>query len=141
MEAPDPSEQKTVVHDSRGEDEVMAASEKAGSVARALGVAGALILAFAAAVAIIAMVEISGLTPCYDANRDPDFTGTECFDGSSKRKLLTLLLGFPGAVLAAIGVVLLLAFVVRGRGLKPVGIAVGAGVVLFGLSLIVGATA
>ena len=141
METSDPAEHETVVLDSQGDGALATTPGRASTLARALGVAGALILAFAAAVGVIAMVDIAGLTPCYDANRDLGFTGTECFDGSSKRKLLTLLLGFPGAALAALGVVLLLAFVVRGRGLKPVGIAVGAGVVLFGLALLVGATA
>lgn len=121
--------------------QVMAAApekKKAGVPARVLGVVIALVLAFAAAVAIIAMLDISGLTPCYDANRDPNFTGTDCFAGSSKRQLLTLILGFPGAALAAIAVVLTLAFVVRGRGVKEAGIAIAAGAVLFGLALLVG---
>lgn len=114
---------------------------RAGVLARVLGAIGVIVLAFLAAVAIVSMLDISDLTPCYDANRDPSFTGTECFDGSSNRKLLTLILGFSGAALAAISVVLMLAFVVRGRGLKQVGIVVAAGVVLFGLSLLVGSTA
>jgi hypothetical protein len=137
MEASDSSHDETVVMDTPPGE---AGPAKAGVLARVLGVVGVLVLLFAAAVAFISMIDISGLTPCYDANRDPNFTDTDCFDGSSKRKLLTLALGFPGAALAAIAVVLMLAFVVRGRGLKQVGIAVAAGVVLFGLSLVVGST-
>jgi hypothetical protein len=147
MEASDPSEDRTVVQDSSGNETVVMDSPpsgpgpaKAGVLARVLGVIGALVLAFAAAVAIVSMLDISSLTPCYDANRDPNFTGTDCFDGSSKRKLLTLALGFPGAALAVIAFVLTLVFVVRGRGLKQVAIAVAAGALLFGLSLIVGST-
>ena len=147
MEASDPSEDKTVVQDSSGNETVVMdgstaepGPEKAGVLARLLGVVGALVLAFAAAIAIVSMLDISDLTPCYDANRDPNFTGTDCFDGSSKRKLLTLILGFSGAALAVIAFVLTLAFVVRGRGLKQIAIAVVAGVVVFGLSLLVGST-
>ncbi len=131
---------ETVVSETPTREPVAGTPSKVGMPARALAVVGALVLAFAAAVAIISMVDISGLTPCYDANRDPNFTGTDCFDGSSKRKLLTLLLGFPGAALAAIAVALALAFVVRGRGLKQVGIAAGAAIVLYGLALLVGST-
>lgn len=111
---------------------------KAGVLARVLGVVGALVLAFLAAVAVIAMLDIASLTPCYDANRDLNFTGTECFDGSSKRQILSLALGFPGALLAVISVGLALAFVIRGRGLRPLLITVVVGAVLFGLSILVG---
>ena len=138
MEPPDHTEDETAV--APAASAAPSAPGKAGVIPRLLGVLGALVLAFLAAVAIIAMLDIADLTTCHDANRDPSFSGTDCFDGSSKRQLLTLLLGFPGSALAAVAVVLALAFAVRGRGLKPLGIAIAAGAVLFGLALLVGST-
>lgn len=102
------------------------------------GAVAALVIAFLAAVAVIASVDIAGLTTCFDANRDPSFTGDECFDGSSKRKVVVLALAFPAAALAVVSFFLMAAFVIRGRGWKPAAITFGVGAILFGLSLAAG---
>jgi hypothetical protein len=122
------------------ETEVLVVEEepRAGGLARGLAVVGAIVLGLLAAIAVLAMVEIADLTTCYDANRDPDFSETDCFEGSSKRKLLTLVLGIPGALLVAASAVLLLAFAIRGRGWRYPLIAAVAGAVLFGLGILVG---
>ncbi len=114
-------------------------SEKAGVGAR-LGVAVlALVLAFFAAVAVIAMADISSLTPCDDVTNLSQLNSEgECFDGSSAKKIISLILGWPGAVLAVVSVLLAIAFVIRGRGGRMLAISIGGAVVLFGLSILVG---
>lgn len=114
--------------------------EKAGVGAR-LGVAVlALVLLFLAAVAVIAVVDISNLTPCQDVTSlsQLDSDG-QCFDGSGAKKLIVMILGWPGAILACVSVLLAVAFVIRGRGGRMLVTTIGAAVVLFGLSIIIGA--
>ncbi len=107
---------------------------------RILAVLAALVLAFLAAVAVIAMLDITDLNPCMDANKDPSLLNDqgECFDGSSTRKTLSLILGWPGAVLAVLSVPLMLAFAIRGRGGRSAIGVVVLGAVLFGLAILIG---
>lgn len=114
-------------------------SDKAGAGPRVLAVLAALVLAFAAAVAILAMILIGDTTPCADVTGPADLNEDgECFDGSSTKKLIALVLGWPGAILLAVSVLAGLAFTITGRGGRRfVGIAV-VGAVLFGLSIAAG---
>ncbi|MGI8727421.1 MAG: hypothetical protein ACR2K6_07045 [Solirubrobacterales bacterium] len=113
---------------------------KAGVGARVGAAFGALLLAFLAAVAVIAMADIGSLTPCEDIGSDASLLSAdgECFDGSSTRQTLTLIVGWPGAALAVASVLLAIAFVVRGRGGRLAIGAILAGALLFGLSILVG---
>lgn len=117
----------------------MSRASRAGVGPRLLAVAGSLVLAFLAAVAVIAMADIGALTPCEEAIGNPSLLSAdgECFDGSSTEQTLSLILGWPGAALAVASVLLALAFVVRGRGGRLPIIAIVAGAVLFGLSILV----
>lgn len=115
-------------------------AENAGAGAR-LGVAVlALALLFLAAVAVVAMADISSLTPCDDVTEISQLNDEgECFDGSSAKKVITLIFGWPGAILACLSVLLAAAFVVRGRGARPLGLSIAGAVILFGLSILIGA--
>ena len=99
-----------------------------------------LVLLFGAAVAIIAMLDVSGLTPCGDVGNDVSKLSSDgtCFDGSGTRKAITLVLGWPGAALAALSVLLMAGVAIRGRGTSLAIVAVVAGAVLFGLAILVG---
>ena len=112
---------------------------KAGAGPRVLALIGGVVLAFAAAVAILAMILIGDTTPCADVTGPADLNEDgECFDGSSTKKLIALVLGWPGAILLAASVLLALAFTITGRGgRRLIGVAV-AGAVLFGLSILAG---
>jgi hypothetical protein len=109
------------------------AGVKAGPVASVLA---ALALLFLTAVAVLVMVEIAGGTPCYDANRDPTFVG-DCFEGSTKRKVLALVLGAPGALLVGVSVVLLFVFAARARGIRGPLVAGAAGILLLAAGWVV----
>lgn len=112
---------------------------RAGIGLRLLAILAALILAFLAAVAIVAMSEIGELTPCGEVESAAQLNDKgECFDGGSTKKTISLVLGWPGAVLAALSVLLMLAFAVRGRGGRMAVGCVFAAAMLFGLSILVG---
>lgn len=114
--------------------------QKAGAGLRILAVLGSLVLAFAAAVAILVMIDIGGTATCEDVLAgEADFNDdNECYDGSSTTKLIVLLLGWPGAILASASVLLALGFAIRGRGGKLLLQVIAGAVVLLGLSLIIG---
>ncbi len=112
---------------------------KAGAGMRALAVVLALVLAFVTAVAIIAALNIGDLTPCEDVTSPSQLNSDgECFDGSSTTKLIALIFGWPGAVLAAVATLLALGFAARGRGGRQLIIATVAAAVLMGLALAIG---
>jgi hypothetical protein len=112
---------------------------KAGAGPRVLALIAALGLAFAAAVAILAMVLIGDTTPCADVTGPADLNEDgECFDGSSTKKLIALVLGWPGAILLAASVLLALGFTITGRGGRRLIAVAVAGAVLFGLSILAG---
>jgi len=117
-----------------------ATAPKAGVGLRIGAVLLALVLAFITAVAVVVMIDIGELTPCADIGSDLSLLNDEgeCFDGSSTSKTISLVLGWPGAIMAGIATLLALAFAVRGRGGRQLGIAIGVGAVLLGLSLIIG---
>lgn len=104
---------------------------------RAIAVLLALALAFAGAVMIAAMIDISdkptGLAECV---RTPGCT--EYFDGSSAQKAITVALGFASGGIAAIGVLFSLYFVFTGRRGRTLLQIVGAAVVLGVLSIVIG---
>ena len=114
-------------------------SGKASGGLRVLAAVGVVVLLFATAVLFIAFGEISGLTPCDDVSSSADLNSDgECYDGSSATKIITVVLGFLGAALAAVATFLCLAFVIRGRGARPLLYAVGGAVVLTGLAFAIG---
>lgn len=117
-----------------------ATAPRAGGLARIGAVLLALVLAFVAAVAFVVMIDIGELTPCSEIGSDLSLLNDEgeCFDGSDSSKTISLVLGWPGAFVAALAALLAFAFAVRGRGGRPLLIAIVAGAVLLGLSLLIG---
>lgn len=115
-------------------------SPKAGVGARSGAVIGALVLAFLAAVAVLVMVQVGDTATCDDVLAGKaDFNDDgECYDGSSTTKLIALVLGWPGAVLAVVATFLALAFAIRGRGGRRLVQVIVAAAVLLGLSLLIG---
>ncbi|MBA2524116.1 MAG: hypothetical protein H0V25_12430 [Solirubrobacterales bacterium] len=113
---------------------------RARAVLRIGAVVAALILTFLAAVAVIAMLDITDLTPCDDVGTDIFKLNDkgECFDGSSTKKAVTLAFGWPGAVLACLSVLLMLAFAIRGRGIRTAVLTIAAAAALFGLGVLIG---
>jgi hypothetical protein len=114
--------------------------EKAGGGWRALGVLLALALAFACAVMAVAMAEIGGTPTCDDilSGEAALPSDGECFDGSSTQKTISLILGWPSAVLAGIAALIALYFAATGRYGRTVLQLTGAAVVLGGLSILIG---
>ncbi len=121
-------------------DAAPVATDRAGALARIGGIMAALILVFLTAVAIIAMLDVTDLTPCGDVGSDLSKLNDqgECFDGSGGKKTITLALGWPGAVLAGLSVVLMLAFAIRGRGIRAAVLTIAAAAALFGLGILIG---
>jgi hypothetical protein len=114
------------------------ADEKANGGWRALGVALALALAFASAVMIIAMLDIGDTPRCDDLAAIIAEQADECFDGSSAQKVITLVLGWPSGVLAAVAALLALYFAGTGRQGRLLIQATAAAIVLGGLSILLG---
>jgi hypothetical protein len=116
------------------------APPKAGAGMRILAVLLALVLAFVTAVAVMVMLDIGELTPCEDVGNDLSKLNDEgeCFDGSSTTKLVSLVLGWPGTVLAGLATLLALGFAIRGYGGRRLITVIVAGAVLLGLALIIG---
>jgi hypothetical protein len=117
--------------------------EKASGGWRALGILLALALAFAAAVMIVAMIDIGDTPTCDDragvaeeiAEEGPD---AECFEGSSGQKTASLVLGWPSGVVAAFGALFALYFAATGRGGRTLLTIVGVAVALGALSIGIG---
>jgi hypothetical protein len=106
---------------------------------RVLAVLLFFVLAFVTAVAIIAALDIGELTPCKDVTSPSQLNSDgECFDGSSTTKLVALIFGWPGAVLAGVATLMALGFAVRGRGGRQLIIVTVVAAVLMGLSLAIG---
>ena len=100
----------------------------------------ALVLAFGAAVMIVASADI-GDTPTCDAvtsGEDPLPDDGECFDGSSGQKTGSLALTWPGGIIAALAAVAALAFAIRGTGGSLVLRRTAAGVALSALGIRIG---
>lgn len=114
-----------------------AADDKASGGWRALGVILALALAFAAAVMIIAMIDI-GDTPVGAAECAAEPGCTEYFDGSSAQKTISLILGWPSGVLAGIAAFVALFFAATGRQGRLLLQLTGAALALGSLSILIG---
>ena len=112
---------------------------RAGVGARIAAVLLALVLAFITAVGVVAMIDIAELTPCEDVVSAADLNDEgECFDGSDTGKTLAMIFGWPGTILAGIATLLALGFAIRGRGGRPLLIAIIGAAVLLGLSILIG---
>jgi len=107
---------------------------------RALAVLGILVIAFAAAVMIAVMVDIGGTPTCDDTPRASIAPGesVECFSGSSTQKTVSLVLGWPSGVLAAIAAVLLTLYAMTGRRGRLAVQAIGLALILGALSIAIG---
>jgi hypothetical protein len=108
---------------------------------RILAVLLALVLAFAAAVMIVAMVDIGGTPRCDDPEALAEAVAEgedECFDGSSAQKTISLVLGWPSGILAAIAALVALFFAFTGRSGRLVLQLTGAAVFLGVLSILIG---
>jgi hypothetical protein len=88
---------------------------KASGGMRALGVVLALVLAFGAAVMIIAAGDINDTAPCDDPAAVLASGEDECFDGSDTKQSITVGLMYAGGVLAALSVLAGLALAITGR--------------------------
>lgn len=105
---------------------------------RALGVLLALLLAFGAAVMIIAAGDINDTAPCNDPAAVIASGQNECFDGSDTKQTITVAVMYAGGALGLAGVLTGLAFGFtgrRGRLFAQVGIAA---VVISGLGILIG---
>lgn len=114
---------------------------------RALAVILALALAFACAVMAIAMVDIGDTRTCDVVNeefRDAAQSGetppsdTECFEGSSGQKTVTLVLGWPSAALAGIATLVAFYFAATGASGRLLLQLTGAAIALGAISILVG---
>ena len=113
---------------------------KAGGGLRVLAGVGVVVLLFAAAIFAIVFADIGSTDTCESVRSGEGQLNDdlECYDGSSSTKTIALVLGWPGTVALAAAAVLSLMFTIRGRGGRPLLYALGAGIVLVGLSLIIG---
>jgi hypothetical protein len=103
---------------------------------RVVGVLLAPVLAFGCAVMLVAMSDIGG-TPTCEELKAANGVG-ECFSGSSLQKSITLGLGWASGALAGVAAVAALAFVITGwRGRLALQFA-AVGIVLGGLSILIG---
>jgi hypothetical protein len=115
---------------------------------RLLGVLLALALAFACAVMVVTQVDIGDTPRCDDfaaveeeRNRELAEGGdgvVECFDGSQAQKVISLVLGWPSAILAGIAALVALFFAATGRQGPLLLRLTGTAIVLGGLSILIG---
>ena len=115
-------------------------SDKASGGLRALGVLGFLILAFASAVLIAAIVDIGNTPTCADVQSGKAALPSDhqCFDGGSTKKAITEILVWPGGILAGVAAIMALAFAVTGRNGRRLLFVVALAIVLSGLGLLIG---
>jgi len=104
----------------------------------------ALVLAFAAAAMALAMVDIGGTPGCDDPaalaeeRAETGATEVECFDGSQRQKVLSVVLGSASGLFAAFAAVVALVFALTGhRGGLMIRLTAAA-IVLGGLGILVG---
>jgi hypothetical protein len=113
--------------------------EKAGGGMRALAVVLALVLAFGAAVMIIAGADISDTPIAADCIANPEVIPDdgECFDGSDSNQTIVTILLYASGAFAAVAALLALAFAVTGiRGRLAIQVALVA-VVVGAIALII----
>ncbi len=111
----------------------MAPAPKAGAGLRVLAVIGSLILAFATAVIVTVMVDLGNGPLCDQAVS----FGQDCWDVSSGGRVVTLILGWPGAILGGAAALAALLLAVTGRNGRRVWLLTVAAVVLCALSIAV----
>jgi len=106
---------------------------------RALGVVGFIVLAFACAVLIVAIVDIGKTPTCADVNahKAQPYQG-QCFDGGSTKKVITEGLVWPGGVIAGLAALMSLMFTITGRNGRRLLAVIALAVVLSGLGLLIG---
>jgi hypothetical protein len=114
--------------------------EAAGAGWRVLGVLLALVLAFACAVMIVAMIDIGGTPTCHDISSGNAAVPADgqCFSGSSLQKTISLVLGWPSGVIAGGTAVLALAFAITGRSGRRMLLATALAMVLGALTFLIG---
>ena len=106
---------------------------------RALAVLLALVLAFGAAVMIVAAGEISD-TPTEEevtSGEEPLPADGEVFDGGETKRSITTVLFYASGVVGAIAVLLGLALAITGRRGRPFATAAIVAVVLAGIGLVI----
>jgi hypothetical protein len=119
-------------------------TEEATTGWRLLGVLLALALAFACAVMVIAMLDIGDTPRCDDPaaleeeRQESGDLVIECFEGSEAQKVISLVLGWPSAILAGIAALVALFFAATGRQGQLLLRLTGAAIVLGGLSILIG---
>jgi hypothetical protein len=115
-------------------------SDRASGGMRALGVVGFLILAFACAVLISAVVDIGDTPTCADVQSGKAALPSDrtCFDGGSTKKAITEVLMWPGGILAGVAALLALVFAFTGRDGRRVLWVVALAIALAGLGLLIG---
>ena len=115
---------------------------KAPGITRVLAVALALIVAFGAAVMIVAMNDIRTTPTCADVRSGKAAVpgDRKCFDGSGTKKSIVLGLGWTGGVLGALAALGAVGFAIVGRRGWLLVAAIGAAVALSALSILIGST-
>jgi hypothetical protein len=113
------------------------APEKAGGGLRALGILGFLLLAFGAAVIAVTMADLGDGPLCDDVPGGAAHPLVDCWDVSSGGRVVALILGWPGALCAALAALAALAFTITGRNGRRFWVLTAAAVVLCGLSIAV----
>ncbi len=105
-----------------------------------MAVVGFLVLAFASAVLIAAIVDIGNTPTCADVQSGKASLPSDrtCFDGGTTKKTVTEILVWPGGVLAGIAALLALAFAITGRNGRRLLWVVALAIVLSGLGLLIG---
>jgi hypothetical protein len=115
--------------------------EKAGAGLRILAVFAGLVLGFAAAIMIAVQIDIGGAPRCDDPEALVEALAEgeeDCYEGSSTQKVISLVLGWPSAILAALACLAAFYFAARGlRGRLVIQLAVAA-IVLGALSILIG---
>lgn len=113
---------------------------KASAGLRILAGIGVVVLLFVTAVLVVVYAQIGSTDTCDAVASGEGVLNSdgECYGGSSTVKAIALILGWPGTIAFGVATVLALMFTIRGRGGRPLLYALGAGVVLIALSLIIG---
>ena len=107
---------------------------------RPRGVLGFLVLAFGGGVIALTLVDLGDGPLCDDVVLSQLPPNEECWDVSSGGRVVALILGWPGAVLAglaALAALAALAFTFTGRNARRFWLLTAAAVVLCGLSIAV----
>jgi hypothetical protein len=110
------------------------APEKAGPGLRVLAIVGFVVLAFATAVIVSVMVDLGGGPLCKDVGGAANPT-EDCWDVSSGGQVISLVLGWPGAILGGLAALSALAFTFTGRNGRRFWLLTLAAVVLSALSI------